>query len=454
MKFITVYDPERTKQTTLDVQNKTLVSIDSPTTEQLMYLSGTSGDYIAVGYGGTIIYYDAATDTFKLHSQSGVITTKNLYFLDTTIGDGMVVGEGFTILNYTKATDTFAASAISGYDTNVNLLCTLFPYTLWGVLYDIYTGYDISTNNGVIYIWNGGAAPTKVLDTANGKIQAFTSLDWKNLIAVGNGGGIYKSGDYGATWGEVDTGITDNLTDISGTKTDEMWIVSFEGRIYKFDSDTEELTMVKDTGAALTRVWMIDENNGYAVGGEGTLLHYDGDSWTVIPSGTINAFNGIFGLENNKFYLVCSGGYIFRFYNMAYPSLNIDAAGNVLDYRRSEEDTIVDALEVRDTNAHDPDSDTEITMGVMELYNFSSIKIINTLDKDITAQVYGNFTKSTTHADTLGASFTVAAGDSETRTLVPGNDGWVPYIYLKITATGTPTTGNVTATIKKKALGG
>ena len=444
----------KAKQLTLDAQNKTLLSVQTPTTEELMYLSGTGNNFIAVGYSGTILYYDASMDIFEYHSQSGVITTNNLYYIDTTVGDGQTVGEKFTILNYTQSTDTFAASPISGYNTDISLLATLFPYTLWSVLWDIYCGYDTVTGNGVIYIWNGGASPTKAFETAKGRIFSFVSFDWVNYVAAGSGGGIYKSSDYGQTWTTIETNVSDNFTDINGTLDTELWIASQNGNIYRFNSDTDKLTLVKKTGVELTRIWMLDRDDGYVVGSGGTIYHYDGDEWTLLPVGVTAAFNAIFGLEHNKFYLSASGGYIYRFFNMAYPSINIDAKGDVLDYRRYATETIVDALEIRDTNVHDVDTDSEITIGDMSLYNFSSIQIINTLDADITVQVYGNFSNNSTNADTMGAPFIVAASDSETRTIVPSNDGWAPYIYLKITASGVPTTGNVTATIKKKALGG
>jgi len=442
----------KAKQLTLDIQNKTLIGVNSATTKNLTYLSGHGNKYIAVGEDGTILKYNPQSDSFDLHSQSGIITTDNLVFIDISLGDGIAVGYKFTVLDYTQSTDTFTPNAINGYDTDVNLYMVTFPYTAFGVFYDIYVGEDTATGNGVIYNYDGGATPSKVFETEKGRITSLATLDWINYVAVGHGGGIYKSSDFGHTWTEVDTGVVDNFNDISGVTSSEFWLVTVDGKIYKFNAETDELTLVTDFDILLTRVWMLDVNDGYAVGSNGALIHYDGEIWSAIPTGTMIAFNGIYGLEHNKFYLVCSGGYIFRFYNMAYPSVNIDATGDVLDYRRMAKNTIVNALEIRDTNAHDIDTDTEIMSANMSLYSHCTIKVINTLDKDISVQVMGNFDDSTTNAETVGSAFTVASGDSESRSINVDNAGWQPYLYLKITASGVPTSGNVTAYIVKKPM--
>ncbi|RLF25311.1 MAG: hypothetical protein DRN01_06540, partial [Thermoplasmata archaeon] len=320
---------KKARQVTLDIQNKTLVSIPSATSNTLVYLSGANGVYIAVGVGGTIVEYNGSLDEFELHSQSGVITTNQLSYIDISLGNGVTVGAKFTVLNYDVSTDTFSAHASNGYDTDVDLYISSAVYSAYGILYDIFAGEDTSSGNGVIYNYDGSST-TKVFETTKGKIMSLATLDFVNYIAVGYGGGIYKSSDYGHTWTEIDTGVVDNFNDISGIKSSEFWIATTSGKVYKFNSDTNELTLYTDYDVFLSRVWMLDVNDGYIIGSSGTLLHYDGDSWSVIPTGTMIGFNSIYGLEHNKFYIACSGGYIFRFYNMAYPSLLLNSQGNIV----------------------------------------------------------------------------------------------------------------------------
>ena len=167
----------KAKQLTLDIQNKTLLSVNSATAKNLTYLSGQGNTYIAIGEDGTILKYNPQSDSFDLHSQSGVITTDDLVFIDVSLGDGIAVGYKFTVLDYIQSTDTFTPNVINGYNTDVNLYMTVFPYTAFGVFYDIYVGEDTPTGNGVIYNYDGGATPSKVFETEKGRITSLATLD-------------------------------------------------------------------------------------------------------------------------------------------------------------------------------------------------------------------------------------------------------------------------------------
>jgi len=317
----------KANQRTLDIQNKFLISVPTPTTKSLNSISGKD-HMIAVGEDGIIIEYDEANDAFKYHANNG-ITTNRLNFIDTSIGYGFAIGDKFTVLSYDNDTNTFSLHSINGYNTDVDLFYMWFPYSYYGVLYDILFGRNNKNGNGVIYIWNGGD-PQLVYETKKGNILAAITLDWQNYVAAGLNGGIYLSHDYGVTWEEAKTNTTDNFMQLGGLSWDKIWIISLEGGIYLFNYYTKELKLVKKTGTSLTNIWMADENDGYAVGFGGSLFHYDGVSWERIPTGTAVGFNYIYGSEENKYFIAGNAGYIFRFYSKAYPSLMIDNRGNII----------------------------------------------------------------------------------------------------------------------------
>jgi len=68
----------------------------------------------------------------------------------------------------------------------------------------------------------------------------------------------------------------------------------------------------------------------------------------------------------------------------------------------------------------------------------------NTHDQDLTIQVYGNQVGSRLGAIPVGASFTLAAGKQESRTLTPDTSGWLPYILIEAKAATAPTKGDLT----------
>lgn len=320
----------KANQLTLDVQNKLLTSIPTETSEALLCVcSDTKNNILAVGTSGTILKYDATKDKFVLHPQSGSITTEDLYYIDISTGNGVAVGNKFTVLYYDSSTDTFSSYAINGYDTNVNLFGAFPLWTAYGSLSDFYWGKDTTNNHGVLYRYDGTTV-TKVIDTNKGPILGFLTLNLKDCLAIGYGGGIYKSTDYGHTWIEVETNIADDFFAAFGLSYDEIWIGTTSGKIYKYDFYTDELKLVVSGYPSISCIGGSAKNDLYAVGGAGLLLHYDGKRWEQLPSGTLIGLDFIMVIEENKIYVVGANGAAFRFYGKAYPSLLIDNTGEAI----------------------------------------------------------------------------------------------------------------------------
>jgi len=320
----------KASQLTLDTQNKLLISIPTETSQNIdCVCSDAKNNVLAVGWSGTILKYDATQDKFVLHPQSGSITTENLHYIDTSVGDGVAVGDKFTVLYYDSSTDTFSLHAINGYDTNIRLHGAFPIQTVWGILLDFYCGMDTTNNHGVLYTYDGTTV-TKVIDTSKGPIPAIFTLDLKRWLAVGYGGGIYKSIDYGYTWTEVETNVTDDFYAVYGLSYDEIWIGTTNGKIYRYNFNTDELELVASGFSPIACINGSAKNDLYAVGAAGLFLHFDGDRWEQLPSGTIVGLNFMAVVEENKIYVVGTNGTAYRFYGKAYPSLLIDNTGEII----------------------------------------------------------------------------------------------------------------------------
>jgi len=320
----------KANQLTLDTQNKLLTSIPTETSQSLdCVTSDTKNNVLAVGWSGTILKYDATQDKFVLHPQSGSITTEDLHYIDTSVGNGVAVGDKFTVLYYDSSTETFSLHALNGYDTNVNLYGAYPVRTVYGTLLDFYWGKDTTNNHGVLYIYDGTTI-TKVIDTNKGAIHGFFTLNLKDCLAIGYGGGIYKSTDYGYTWTEVETDVTDNFFTVYGLSYDEIWIGTTNGKIYKYNFNTDKLKLIASGYTMVTCIGGSAKNDLYAVGGAGLFLHFDGKRWEQLPSGTIAGLNFIMVVEENKIYVVGANGTAYRFYGKAYPSVLIDNTGETI----------------------------------------------------------------------------------------------------------------------------
>ena len=107
---------------------------------------------------------------------------------------------------------------------------------------------------------------------------------------------------------------------------------------------------------------------------------------------------------------------------------------------------VMEDVEIRDTDPHDSD--------IADVRNFNIITIFvdNDLNQAVSVQVKGNRVNSITGAVNIGSAFTVAADDTESRTLTPDTSGWLPYIFVTVTASVAPTEDAINVYIIKKPL--
>ncbi len=66
-------------------------------------------------------------------------------------------------------------------------------------------------------------------------------------------------------------------------------------------------------GNSLNATWSCSTNDVFAVGYNGTILHYDGNTWSSMPSGTTNNLWSIWGTANNDLFAVGYSGTILHY---------------------------------------------------------------------------------------------------------------------------------------------
>jgi hypothetical protein len=71
--------------------------------------------------------------------------------------------------------------------------------------------------------------------------------------------------------------------------------------------------MTSGTTANLHDVWRIDDENVMAVGDNGTILHYDGTSWTIMNSGTTNDLFAVWGCGMKNVFAAGDAGTMLLF---------------------------------------------------------------------------------------------------------------------------------------------
>ena len=71
--------------------------------------------------------------------------------------------------------------------------------------------------------------------------------------------------------------------------------------------------MAVPTSNALADVWGRDATNQWAVGDLGTILAFNGTTWTAQPSPTQNALNAMWGSSPSEMWIVGNAATILRY---------------------------------------------------------------------------------------------------------------------------------------------
>src|SRR5438034_1171071 len=108
------------------------------------------------------------------------------------------------------------------------------------------------------------------------------------------------------------SGTTQVLYGVWGSGRKDVFAVGTGGTILHYDG-TSWTVQPSGTPQVLYGVWGSRGTDVFAVGDGGTILHYNGTSWTVQPSGTSAYLNGVWGTGGTDVFAVGEGGTILHY---------------------------------------------------------------------------------------------------------------------------------------------
>jgi hypothetical protein len=110
-----------------------------------------------------------------------------------------------------------------------------------------------------------------------------------------------------------------------GTSGNDVFAVGNQGTILHYDGISWS-TMNSGTTRFLTSVWGSSSIDVYAVGSNGTILHYDGISWSKAATPATENLNDIWGASGTDVFVVGDYGQILH-YTSKKPNPDIKANG-------------------------------------------------------------------------------------------------------------------------------
>lgn len=167
--------------------------------------------------------------------------------------------------------------------------------------------------------WDDGT-----LDPCHATLYAIDGTAADNIWAVGESGRLFRYD--GSIWSRFDFPSASNIYDVEVLAPDNIWVstnalwhwngsdweysnsilrsplglsmvsdtdgwtVGYEGEIHHWNG-TELMSVTSPVTTALIGIQMLSANDGWAVGANGVILRYNGSEWAVVPSPTTNTLH-------------------------------------------------------------------------------------------------------------------------------------------------------------------
>lgn len=301
-------------------------------------------DIFAVGASGTIQHYDGS---FWSPMTSNTSSTLRAVW-GSASNDVFAVGENvYTRWNgvswtatalseayislWGSATDNVYAVTESGGVRRWNGSTWTTPFSptvsMWAVWGTSANNVFVVGQNGTIVHYNGSAWTGQSSSTTS-FLRSVWGSGPLDVYAVGDAGTIVHYN--GATWSSLVSGTTDQLFTVGGSGPADIYT---GGLRYAFADTTRHwdggawVTMAGST-EQLDDVWGVTDNEIYAVGANGTLVRWNGMTWSAMASGTFANLTGVWASSGSNLYVTTSTGEVRR-YNGSFWTVEASITGTL-----------------------------------------------------------------------------------------------------------------------------
>jgi hypothetical protein len=134
------------------------------------------------------------------------------------------------------------------------------------------------------------------------ELQAFNT-SWNRPVWLTE----FSTVEWSAGTSAQTSGTTQSLNGVWGSSATSVWAVGANGTILKFNG-TSWSAQTSGTTQNLNGVWGSSATSVWAVGANGTILKFNGTSWSAQTSGTTQNLNGVWGSDANNVWSVGGGG--------------------------------------------------------------------------------------------------------------------------------------------------
>ncbi len=221
--------------------------------------------------------------------------------------DFWVVGNATRVIHYLNGAWSAPAAAINPPSLNLRDVAMLSATDGWAVGSQ---GEIVRcTASGSSCAWTDSAAQG-ALDTGNEQWNALSLLDNQNGWAVGNSGALARL--QTATWSEKASLFADDINDVDIIDAADGWAVGGGGRVIRYRGGNTWATNTDGAGSLGGMNWygvfMLNASKGWAVGSGGLVYQWQGSSWSPFCDTGSEVWESVFALSSSEIWAIGNGG--------------------------------------------------------------------------------------------------------------------------------------------------
>lgn len=126
------------------------------------------------------------------------------------------------------------------------------------------------------------------------------------IVGVGEDGVIVTRSD--GTWTSQESPVSESLHGVSGSAANDVWAVGKDGTVVHYDGSDWNEVEESPTSQTLWSVWAASGTAIYAVGNGGEAWRYDGSNWSSLPTGVTNNLYHVHGASETDCWAVGNRG--------------------------------------------------------------------------------------------------------------------------------------------------
>ena len=302
----------------------------------------SADDVYAVGYVGAVVHWNGSS--WKLLEAP---TTQNLLGVwveddgDVTIvGQDGSVFEGDRLAGFRETEMLFPGGELVdvwGTDDGSFLVAVGAQGKIFAREEGTWSEMTSPTSQGLEAVWgthpldvwavgrSGYAAHWNGVEwlRADTPVTALIAAVWgdseSHYLAAGSGGTLLSWN--GSSWESVASGTANNLRALASVGA-EVWTSGAAGTILRFNglgwgaAPIEGIPNAEGGEDPITEellgIWMASAEDGWAVGDNGRILHWDGKRWNIVETEWTTALRGIYGVASNDVWAVGTAGHIIH----------------------------------------------------------------------------------------------------------------------------------------------